>query len=191
MVRAGFLGEVGVKCKGWEREGDACPRVVGGHKGGRDGKNSGRVSPRDTVSQCLREFPPVLPLLLSGGVGVSGAGWPSFSTVVCPCPHRMPLERDRVSLGCWGLATVICVSGHPGSQAWSRGPPRLAPPSQLQPPTEGAALRPTSLSPSQLPFPAAASVSGDAAPGMGTGPSSQRVRVLSAPRAPRAVAQRP
>lgn len=66
VVRAGFLEKVGVSGDGWEREGDGCLRAVGEHKGGRYGKKSGRVSPREPVTNACRSpgHVPVLPCFL-------------------------------------------------------------------------------------------------------------------------------
>ena len=96
-------------------------------------ENGGGGCPSEPVSHlpvgvwmCPSPPPRFLPQPFSLGVWGAGSGdaWPpSLITVVCPCPHRTPLEQDRVSLwdpgplsycpyqrSLWeaGLATVTC-----------------------------------------------------------------------------------
>ena len=67
--------------------------------------------------ECLASAPLTL-LSGVGGRGCHALGQPSALTVLCPRPHRTPLERGQVSL--WNLAfSVIRVRCHPGSRAWA------------------------------------------------------------------------
>lgn len=119
--------------------------------------------------ECLASAPLTL-LSGVGGRGCRALGQPSALTVLCPRPHRTPLERGQVSL--WDLAfSVIRVCCHPGSRAWA-WPWRL--------PALPTVLGPRLPSASTATSPGTFFISDDAVLGMGTGPSLQRVTVPSA-----------
>ena len=60
------------------------------------------------VSLC--SVPPALTSLIGCRGGGVLLGRPSVLTVICPCPHRMPLERGQVSLGL-GPSLLSSLSG--------------------------------------------------------------------------------
>lgn len=152
----------------------------GGAHGGRHDKNSWRLSPREPVVNACGSagHVPVFSLLpartlLSGGAcgECRMLGQPSLITVVCPCPHRMPLERDRVSLQDLGpLSYRRCQLGHPGAEP---GPGHRDCPAFPRLVGSRPVCCPPAPSPSHLHSHLSREplVSDDAAPGMGTGPA--------------------
>lgn len=110
-------------------------------------ENGGGGCPSEPVSHlpvgvrmCPSPPPRFLPQPFSLGVWGAGSGdaWPpSLITVVCPCPHRTPLEQDRVSLWDPGPLSAVTLGAGPGHGDLPASP-SLAQPSGLQAPRECA-----------------------------------------------------